>query len=198
MKLAFHRGQVEIADPPFARALFSEVRFAWLWAILRIYLGWQWLTSGWHKVHNPAWVKTGEALRAYWQNAVRIPEQGKPPITYDWYRSFIQALLDGGHHTWFAKLVVYGEIIMGVALILGILTGFAAFAGAFANMNFMLAGTASTNPVLFTISILLILAWKVAGYWGVDHWLLPLLGTPWSRRAPAATAHAGSAGDATA
>jgi thiosulfate dehydrogenase [quinone] large subunit len=23
------------------------------------------------------------------------------------------------------------------------------------------------------------LAWRVAGYYGVDRWLLPMLGTPW-------------------
>lgn len=43
----------------------------------------------------------------------------------------------------------------------------------------MMAGTASINPLLFTISILLILAWKTAGYLGLDYFLLPLLGTPW-------------------
>jgi thiosulfate dehydrogenase [quinone] large subunit len=48
------------------------------------------------------------------------------------------------------------------------------------NMSFMLAGSASTNPVLFTLAILLMLAWQVAGYWGLDRFLLPLLGAPWS------------------
>lgn len=42
-----------------------------------------------------------------------------------------------------------------------------------------LAGSASTNPVLFTLAIGLMLAWKVAGYYGVDRYLLPRLGTPW-------------------
>lgn len=28
-------------------------------------------------------------------------------------------------------------------------------------------------------AIRLILAWKVAGYYGLDRWLLPRLGTPW-------------------
>lgn len=68
---------------------------------------------------------------------------------------------------------------MGLGLILGILTGFAAFFGAFMNMSFLLAGSASTNPVLFTLAIGLMLAWKVAGYYGVDRWLLPRLGVPW-------------------
>ena len=47
------------------------------------------------------------------------------------------------------------------------------------NMSFLLAGSASTNPVLFTLAIGLILAWKVAGYYGVDRYLLPVLGVPW-------------------
>ena len=58
--------------------------------------------------------------------------------------------------------------------------GIAAFFGAFMNFNFMLAGSASTNPVLFLGGIILILAWKNAGYWGLDRWLLQRLGTPWS------------------
>jgi thiosulfate dehydrogenase [quinone] large subunit len=47
------------------------------------------------------------------------------------------------------------------------------------NMSFLLAGSASVNPVLFTLAVGLILGWKVAGYYGVDRYLLPLLGTPW-------------------
>ena len=48
------------------------------------------------------------------------------------------------------------------------------------NFNFMLAGSASTNPVLFLLGLLLLLAWKVSGRIGIDRWLLPALGTPWS------------------
>ncbi|MEX1027935.1 MAG: DoxX family protein, partial [Candidatus Paceibacterota bacterium] len=55
----------------------------------------------------------------------------------------------------------------------------AAFFGLFMNLNFMLAGTVSSNPILFTLAIGLVLAWKVAGHWGLDRWLLPKLGTPW-------------------
>jgi thiosulfate dehydrogenase [quinone] large subunit len=66
-----------------------------------------------------------------------------------------------------------------VALILGLFTGIAAFFGGFMNWNFMMAGSASTNPVLFTLSILLVLAWKTAGWWGLDRFLLPALGTLW-------------------
>jgi len=37
----------------------------------------------------------------------------------------------------------------------------------------------STNPLLFVGATLLMLAWKTAGWWGFDRWLLPALGTPW-------------------
>jgi len=60
------------------------------------------------------------------------------------------------------------------------LTGIAAFFGVFMNMNFLLSGAVSINPIIGGLAIFLVLAWRVAGYYGVDRWLLPLLGTPWT------------------
>ena len=169
-----------ISDPPFVSSLFGNTRWAWLWLIARLYVGYTWLTSGLGKVGSPAWMETGAALKGFWEQAVQVPASpARPLIAFDWYRVFIQSLLDGGHYTWFAKLIAAGELLIGVALILGAFAGIAAFFGGFMNWNFMMAGSASTNPVLFTLSILLIMAWKTAGWWGVDRWLLPLLGTPW-------------------
>jgi thiosulfate dehydrogenase [quinone] large subunit len=175
------QGEIVFSDPPFVRRLFGSTKWAWLWLIVRLYVGYEWLDAGWHKVTDPKWMQTGVALQGFWANVVKIPDTGKPAITYSWYRSFIQALLDSGSYVWFAKLVACGELLVGIALIIGCLTGIAAFFGATMNFNFMLAGSSSTNPVLFALAILLILAWKVAGWWGVDRWLLPALGTPWQR-----------------
>ena len=169
-----------ITDSPIARALFSDTRWAWLWLIIRLYVGYTWITSGWGKLSSPAWVQTGEALKGFWTRAVTIPEApARPLIAFGWYRAFLQSLLDSGSYTWFAKLIVAGEILIGLALILGAFAGIAAVFGAFMNWNFMMAGTASINPVLFFLAILVVLAWKTAGWWGLDRWLLPLLGTPW-------------------
>lgn len=170
-------------EPVFVHKLFNTTKFAWLWAVLRIYLGYEWLTAGWHKVTGTGWVDGGSALKGFWTNAIKVPATGKAAITYDWYRSFLEFLLNHNTYTWFGKLVAYGEVLIGICLIVGLLTGFAAFGGALMNFNFMLAGSASTNPVLFFIAVLLILAWKAAGYLGADRWVLPLIGTPW--RAPA-------------
>ncbi|GIK72278.1 MAG: hypothetical protein BroJett021_12660 [Chloroflexota bacterium] len=174
------RSDVTITDPPFVVSLLNSTRWAWLWLIVRLYVGYMWLVSGWPKLGNPDWVQTGVALKGFWERAVVIPDPpARPPIAFDWYRGFIQFLLDSGSYTWFAKLIVAGELLLGIALILGAFVGIAAFFAGFMNWNFMMAGAASTNPVLFTLSILLILAWKTAGWWGLDRWLLPRLGTPW-------------------
>jgi thiosulfate dehydrogenase (quinone) large subunit len=172
------KGEV-VQDPPFVQKLMTHPLAGWLWLPLRIWLGWQWLDAGLHKLENPKWVQTGEALMGYWANAVAIPEAGRPAITFDWYRTFLQAMLDAQAYTWFAKLIATGEFLIGVALILGAFTGIAAFFGGFMNWNFMMAGSASTNPMLFVIAVGLILAWKVSGYIGADYYLLRLIGTPW-------------------
>ena len=84
--------------------------------------------------------------------------------------------MDSGSQPWFAKLIVFGELAVGLGLILGGLVGIAAFFGALMNMSFLMASTVSTQPVLFFAGILLILAWKNAGYLGIDRFLLPALG----------------------
>ena len=42
-----------------------------------------------------------------------------------------------------------------------------------------MAGSASTNGMLFAIATWLVLAWRNAGWIGLDCWLLPLVGAPW-------------------
>jgi thiosulfate dehydrogenase [quinone] large subunit len=49
------------------------------------------------------------------------------------------------------------------------------------NLNYLLAGTVSTNPILLILQLFLILAWRVAGWYGLDRWALPSLGTPWQK-----------------
>lgn len=173
-------GSVEIEGPAFARFLTSNSRAGLVWLPIRLFLGFSWLEAGLHKATSPGWLDGGAALKGFWTAAVAQPEGGRPPITYDWYREFINALLQGGHYTWFAPLITFGEILVGIGLIVGALTGIAAFFGAFMNMSFLLAGSASTNPVMFALAMGVILAWKVAGYYGVDRMLLPMLGTPWA------------------
>ncbi len=171
--------EIEVTGPAFARFLFNNTRAGLVWLPIRLFVGFEWVEAGWHKATGGGWLDGGSALLGFWQGAVKIPEQGRPAITFEWYRTFLQFLIDNHAQGWFAWVITFGELAVGVALILGALTGVAAFFGCFMNMSFMLAGSASTNPIMFTLAVGLILAWKVAGYYGLDRYLLPMLGTPW-------------------
>lgn len=177
----------EIADPPLARFLFSDTRMSVVWFVLRIYVGFSWLEAGLHKVLDTGaktnYIIDGAGILSFWQRIAAIPAApARPVITYDWYRSFIQFLVDNHTEVVMGKVIAFGETAVGIGLILGAFVGIAAVGGAFMNLNFMLAGSASTNPVLLILGFLLVLAWKTAGHIGLDRYLLPMLGTPW--RAP--------------
>ncbi len=191
MKATIVPNNTVVADPPFARFLFSDTRMAPVWFLVRMYVGFSWLDAGWHKVIETGaktnYIIDGSGIYAFWQRIAAIPAApAKSVITYDWYRSAIQFLVDNHWEGFFGKLIAFGETAVGVGLILGAFVGIAAVGGAFMNLNFMLAGSASTNPVLLLLGFLLVLAWKTAGFIGLDRILLPFVGTPWKRvRLPA-------------
>jgi len=171
---------LQIAEPPIARFLFADTRLAPLWTIIRLYLGYEWLMAGWGKLTNPAgvWVgaKAGTAVTGFIEGALEKTSGDHPDVS-GWYATFLQQVALP-NAVLFSYLVTFGELLVGVALILGLLTGIAAFFGGFMNANFLFAGTVSTNPLLLLLAILIILAWRVAGYWGLDRWVLPLVGVP--------------------
>ncbi len=179
------RGAI-VEDPPLAKFLFGNTQImGWFWLVIRVLIGLQWVEASSHKLGDPAWMQTGEALKGFWTSAVAVPDAGKAAINYDWYRSFLQGMLDSGAYIWFAKLIAIGELAIGIGLIIGAFVGIAAFFGALMNWNFIMAGSTSSNPLLMIGALLLVLAWKVAGYYGADHFLLPWLGTPWQNRSTA-------------
>lgn len=175
-------GRMLLQDPPLARFLFQSTIASWGWLILRVWVGLQFLQAGWHKFNDPAWMDgSGKGILGFWTNALGNTASGAPIITYDWYRNFLQLLVNSHAEGWFSKVIVAGELAVGVGLILGAFVGLAATGGFLLNSAFLLAGTTSTNPVLAVLGILLILAWKNSGYVGLDRFLLPALGTPWSQ-----------------
>ena len=168
-----------IEESPVSKFLFSNTKMAWFWLVVRIYVGWQWFEAGWSKVHNAAWVgpNAGGAVSGFAQGALQKMSGAHPDVS-TWYGWFLQHAVIPHANIW-SHLVAWGELLVGIALIIGILTGIAAFFGLFMNLNYLLAGTVSINPVLFALSIGLILAWKIAGFIGFDYFVLPALGTPW-------------------
>ncbi len=176
---AVRNNRVVIEESPAARILFGDVRLSWIWLILRLYAGYEWFMAGYEKVINPAWVgaKAGTAMTGFINGALS-QTTGAHPNVQTWYAWFLQHLVLPGIVFW-SYLVSFGELLVGIALILGIFTGIAAFFGGFMNVNYLMAGAVSTNPILFVVATWLVLAWRTAGWIGLDRWILPTLGTPW-------------------
>lgn len=184
----------QIEEPPIARFLFADTRMAWFWLIVRLYLAYEWLTAGLEKMTGysftfdstlgkstgGAWIFTnhdGAAIAGFVHGAL-TKTGGAHPSVQGWYAWFLQNLVLPYSAAW-GYAVTLGEVLVGLGLLLGILTGIAAFFGAAMNANYLLAGTVSTNPSLLILAIFVVLAWRVAGYLGGDYFVLPALGTPW-------------------
>lgn len=167
-------------ENPVTRFLFNDTRSAAIWLVVRIYVGWIWLQSGIHKVVDDAWVgnNAGAAVSGYLQGAIE-----KASTTNDvmgWYAAFLEHVCLP-NATLFSYLVAFGEVFVGLGLIVGMFTAIAAFFGALMNVAFLFAGTLSSNPRMLLLSVFLMLAWKVAGWYGLDRWVLLKLGTPWGK-----------------
>jgi thiosulfate dehydrogenase (quinone) large subunit len=144
-----------------------------------MYVGAEWFLAGWEndKVTSPVWGTSGKALTGFAAGAL-AKTSGPNPAVQGWYAWFLQhvVLPNAG---FFSFLVTWGELAVGVGLLLGILTGIAAGFGVLMNLNYLLAGTVSINPVLGMFGLFLVLSWRVCGWIGLDRWLLPALGLPW-------------------
>ncbi|MFN8512707.1 MAG: hypothetical protein U0232_03440 [Thermomicrobiales bacterium] len=142
------------------------------------FVDFQWLEARFHKVTdaNGAWDYGSAEPARLLEGAVAIPQTGTPEISYDWYRTFLERSITARRP---GSLIAWGEVLVGIGLIVGGLVGIAAFFKALMNMS-MLAGSASTNPVLFILAVALMLAWHVAGYYGADRFILPIIGAPWA------------------
>ncbi|HEV2358530.1 MAG TPA: DoxX family membrane protein [bacterium] len=171
------RGTI-VEDPPIARFLFGDTRLAWFWLLVRLYAGYEWFIAGTEKLGNPAWTgaKAGLAVTGFAKGAL-TKTAGAHPNVAQWYAAFLQGFVLP-HAVLWSWLITLGEIAVGVGLIIGLFTGIAAFFGGLMNANYLLAGTVSTNPILFILATWLVLAWKTAGYLGLDFYVLPMLGTP--------------------
>src|SRR5205814_3959772 len=113
-----------VADPPIARFLFSDTRMALVWLFVRVYVGWAWLEAGLHKIQDTGattnYIYDGKGILGFWANIAKIPAApAKPAITYDWYRGFIQFLIDNHAEVVMGKLIAFGETSVGIGLIIG-------------------------------------------------------------------------------
>ncbi|SHG26530.1 DoxX family protein [Ornithinibacillus halophilus] len=137
-------------------------------AIIRVYIGYSWLTSGWGKVTGGGFDATG-----FLSGAV-ASAGGEHPAVQGWWATFLEAVAIPNAGL-FSFLVMWGEVLVGAALILGIFTNFAALMGITMNFAFLFSGTVSTNAQMVLLTVFLIVAGFNAGRYGLDRWVIPFL-----------------------
>jgi thiosulfate dehydrogenase [quinone] large subunit len=129
---------------------------------------------------SEVFLEVGDAVAGFAESAIAAADGPSPDVAYGWYVSFLEWVEASGHG-FIGPVVAYGELVIGLLLILGAFAGIAAFLGAILNFSFMFAGSAGVNPAMVLISLILIMAWRNAGWIGLDRYLLPRIGVPWQR-----------------
>ena len=169
----------EIPEPPITRLFFADTRLAWVWLIVRVYVGWFWIDVGWNKVFSPLWTgdKAGLVVTTFIKGALNKTEGDYADVS-EWYALILKEVVMP-NSALVSYIVAYGELLVGIGLILGAFTGIAAFFGSLMNMSYLFVGAVSVNPIMALLQLFLILAWRIAGWFGLDRYLLPLVGTPW-------------------
>lgn len=146
--------------------------FRGIWAVLRIMLGYIWLSAAFEKLRAfPVYVgsKAGTAVSGYLHGALAETAGAHAQVTAEW-AWLIHTLFLPTAGFW-SIVVTFGELVVGIALILGVLTGTALLAALVMNMAYMLSGSATVNPVMFALEFGMLALGPAVAYWGLDHFL---------------------------
>ncbi|MGD0705389.1 MAG: DoxX family protein [Trebonia sp.] len=151
-----------------------------LWLVARLWLGYGWLNAGYQKLWGSEkavfWNGGGAGVKGFATAGVTGSTAGKGAgASYGWWAAFLHNFVVP-NASWIAKLVTVSELVIGVLLILGLFTGLAAVAGLSLNLVYMFTGSAGVNPAYAIVAVFLILAWRNAGYLGLDRLALPMIG----------------------
>lgn len=136
--------------------------------LVRIYLGWHWMTAGWGKLTE------GFDAGGFLSGAVANPVVSHDVLAYPGWVSFLEsfAVPNAGL---FSTLIPLGEFCVGLGLILGCLTTAAAFFAMVMNFSFLFSGTISSNPMDILMAVFIAAAGYNAGKFGLDRYVLPYL-----------------------
>ncbi len=155
-------------------ALRASVSTGWLF--IRLVLGIEWARAGWEKIGDPGWTADpeGAAVEGFLGGAIAKATAGEHPEVQHWFHDLAEDFFLPNADI-FAYLVAYGELLVGVALIVGFLTRLSVLFGMAMNMAFLFAGTSSSNPQMLVLGFALFAVGAGAGEYGLDRWVLPAL-----------------------
>jgi thiosulfate dehydrogenase (quinone) large subunit len=137
--------------------------------VIRIYLGYAWMTAGWGKITGG--FDAAGFLKGATGNPVVGPDGG---VVFGTYVSFLKGVALPNVEL-FNVLVPWGEFLVGLGLLLGCLTTAAMFFGLVMNFSFLMAGTVSHNPTDILMGVIILTAGFNAGRFGLDYYVVPFL-----------------------
>ncbi|WML43953.1 DoxX family protein [Neobacillus sp. PS3-40] len=150
--------------------------------VLRLYLGYEWLTAGYHKLSSGGFEAAG-FLKGAIANPVKGPDGS---IVYATYVGFLKHFALPNAHL-FNTIIPLGEFLVGLGLILGCLTTAAAFFALVMNFSYLMAGTVSSNPLDILLGVIILAAGYNAGRIGLDRLVIPFIRKMISKENPGRT-----------
>ena len=158
-----------------------------LWLVARIWLGYEWLHAGIEKVlgeGSAVWVgpKAGTAVAGFLKGAIAKsalaegfdPIKTPHPAVNEWYATLARDVFLP-NAALFSYLVAVGEVAIGLALLLGVLTRLSSLMSVLLALALLMAGATSTLPQMLALSVALATAGGVAiGYYGLDYFVRPI------------------------
>jgi thiosulfate dehydrogenase [quinone] large subunit len=145
------------------------------WLLIRLFVGYQWLTAGWEKINEAAWVgdKVPAGIHGFLAGAL-TKTAGDHPSVFAWYGDFIKNVALPNERV-LSYLVAYGEVLVGLALVVGLFSKWAAFWGLTMNLAFYLAGSTSSNGYMMVAEMAMLFGGLGVSFYGLDTIVLPFL-----------------------
>ncbi|HYW11637.1 MAG TPA: hypothetical protein VE871_06750 [Longimicrobium sp.] len=143
---------------PFRSTLTSPV-----WLVLRLYLASVWLQFGVGKIRG-GWME-GDGLHGL----LSAVAAGATPAPFPFYARVAELLVATGMDRVLSVVIPLVEVGVGLAFLTGVLLVPAAIGATLLNVNLVLSGVATLrfDGRIIALQILLLLAWRVAGYLGL-------------------------------
>src|SRR5689334_20825603 len=100
------------------KKMITDRRFTGIaWLLVRLAIGYEWITAGLEKVQSAAWVgdKVPTGIHGFLAGAV-AKAGGEHPAVFGWYADFLKNVAMPNERV-FSYMVAYGEVLIGIALV---------------------------------------------------------------------------------
>jgi thiosulfate dehydrogenase [quinone] large subunit len=132
------------------------------WLAVRVWIGIMWIQAGWAKVfgaENPGFLHNNGA------GVAGFAAHGAP--AYSWWGSLMHSFVVP-NASWIAVIVAFGELAIGLGLVVGFLTRTAAIASLLLLFTYVMSGTAGVNGFYALCAIIVLATWRTSTWIGLD------------------------------